>query len=160
MKTYKGIFKPKNPQKYKGDPSKIVWRSSWELVLMRHLDSHPDIIEWASEEFSIPYRSPIDNKLHRYFPDFWIKKRTKTGKIEVDVIEVKPNSQTKPPKIRRRITPSYINEVKTWGVNEAKWAAAREFCEDRKWNFVIMDELGLVRVPFLIGESWICHVNL
>ena len=143
MKSYKGVFRPKNPKKYKGDPSKIVWRSSWELLLMKHLDTHPDVLEWASEEFSIPYRSPVDGRVHRYFPDFWVKKRSPDGKIEVVVIEVKPHHQTIPPKTKSKPTAKYINEVATWGINSAKWDAARDFCEDRKWKFVIMDEHSL-----------------
>lgn len=110
---------------------------------MKHLDSHPDVIEWASEEFSIPYRSPIDGKVHRYFPDFWVKKRGPDGKVEVIVIEVKPKTQTAPPVAKTKTTPRYIKEVATWGINSAKWAAAQEFCEDRKWKFVIMDEHAL-----------------
>lgn len=147
MKSYKGMFRPRNPKKYRGDPTKICWRSSWELVLMKHLDSHPDVLEWASEEFSIPYRSPIDGRVHRYFPDFWVKKRSPDGKIEVVVIEVKPQHQTVPPKPKSKPTPRYLNEVATWGVNSAKWAAAREFCEDRKWRFIIMDEKSLGLKP-------------
>ena len=88
--AYKGYFVPKNPQKYRGDPSNIIYRSRWELKLMMNIDTHPDIIEWASEEFSIAYRSPIDNKVHRYFPDFLVRKKDPTGQIKTMVIEVKP----------------------------------------------------------------------
>lgn len=143
MKSYKGRFVPRNPKKYRGDPAGIVWRSTWELALMKHLDAHPDVIEWASEEFSIPYMSPIDGRVHRYFPDFWVKRRGVDGRVEVIVIEVKPAYQTQPPKVRSKASPKYINEVKTWGVNTAKWAAAKEFCEDRRWKFVVLDEYGL-----------------
>lgn len=109
---------------------------------MGYLDKHPDILEWASEEFSIPYRSPIDNKIHRYFPDFWVK-QTKNGVIETVLIEVKPRAQTKPPRPQTKRTKQYINEVKTWGINSAKWKAAQEFCDDRKWKFLIFDEYSL-----------------
>lgn len=114
---------------------------------MKHLDTHPGVLEWASEEFSIPYRSPIDGKVHRYFPDFWVKKRSPDGKIEVVVIEVKPEAQTKPPTppktTKKKPSQRYLSEVATWGVNSAKWAAAQDFCEDRKWKFIIMDEHAL-----------------
>ena len=113
---------------------------------MIYLDNHPEIDQWSSEEFAIPYKSPIDGKFHRYFPDFWVKK--KNG--QVMVIEVKPKAQTKPPDIKNknktptgRISRRYLREVKTWGVNEAKWKAAKEFCEDRKWDFKIMTEKEL-----------------
>ena len=65
----KGMFKPKNPQKYRGDPTNIIYRSSFELKLMVYLDQHPEVISWGSEEIIIPYKSPIDNRYHRYFVD-------------------------------------------------------------------------------------------
>lgn len=143
MKTYKGFFKPKNPTKYKGNPSNIVYRSSWELKLMIRLDEDPNIISWGSEEIVIPYRSPIDNKIHRYFVDFIVTKINKDGSKETVLIEVKPEKQTKPPKIQKNITKKYLTEVKNWGVNEAKWKAAKEYCEDRKWKFYIFTEKEL-----------------
>ena len=144
--AYRGIFRARNPNKYKGDPSKIIYRSRWELMVMQKLDSHPDVLEWSSEEIIIPYRSPIDGKVHRYFPDFWVKKRDRQGNIVQDLIEVKPYKQTKQPAIMEgKPNRRYINEVKTWGTNEAKWKAAQEYCKDRCWNFVIITEkeLGL-----------------
>lgn len=143
--SYKGYFKPKNPSKYKGDPTMIIYRSSYELKLMRYLDIHPDVLQWASEEFCVPYRSPIDGKIHRYYPDFFVKMKNKQGIIENLVIEIKPKIQTEPPKVGNKKTKKYIREVATWGINQAKWKAARSFCEDRKWKFVIMTEkeLGL-----------------
>ena len=101
-KTYKGYFKANNPQKYRGDPTKIIYRSSWELKLMLYLDSHPDIIWWQSEEVVIPYLSPIDNRIHRYFPDFLVKKKKADGTVEVEMIEIKPKKQTRPPKKPKR----------------------------------------------------------
>lgn len=141
--SYKGFFKPTNPAKYKGDPSNIVYRSSWELKFMRYLDAHRDVLEWSSEEFSIPYRSPVDGKLHRYFPDFKVKKKNPEGVVEVVVVEIKPAKETKPPAVQAKKTKQYLKEVYTWGVNSAKWKAARAFCEDRKWKFMIMTERDL-----------------
>jgi len=145
--SYKGFFKPKNPNRYKGDPTNIVYRSSWELKLMSYLDVHPDILEWSSEEFCIPYVSPIDKRIHRYFPDFYLKKKNIEGKIETLVIEVKPKNQVVPPTVVKtktsKPTKRYVREVMTYGVNEAKWKAAQAFCEDRKWKFMIMTESEL-----------------
>lgn len=138
--SYKGYFKPKNPEKYRGDPTNIIYRSSWELKLMRWLDHHPDVIEWASEELCIPYRSPIDNKIHRYFPDFKIKKKNNNGIVETLVIEVKPKAQSVEPRVQKKPSRRYIREVVTFGINSAKWKAAKEYCEDRKWKFVVMTE--------------------
>ena len=143
MAPYQGYFKPKNPQKYKGDPTNIIYRSSWELKLMRYLDEHKDVIRWCSEEIVIPYRSPIDGKIHRYFPDFLVTKINSQGLQETALIEVKPKSQTQPPKRQQKITKRYLTEVKTWGVNEAKWCAATEYCKDRGWQFHIFTEKEL-----------------
>jgi hypothetical protein len=141
--AYKGYFRPKNPDKYKGNPTNIIYRSRWELKLMSNLDEHPDVIQWSSEEFCIPYRSPVDGRIHRYFPDFWVKKRNPDGSFESIVIEVKPAAQCVPPKQQEKPTRRYINEVYTWGINSAKWKAAQEFCADRKWKFTIFTEKEL-----------------
>jgi hypothetical protein len=140
---HQGYFKPKFPQKYKGDPTNIIYRSGWELKFMFYVDSHPEIIEWGSEEFFIPYRSPIDNRIHRYFPDFYIKKKSKNGVIETIVVEIKPLKQTMEPQRQQKKTKRYINEVMTWGINSSKWNAAKRFCEDRNWKFMILTEKEL-----------------
>ena len=101
--SYKGLFKPTNPYKYKGNPLNIVYRSRWELKFMAYLDAHEDIIKWSSEELIIPYRSPIDNKIHRYFPDFVVKKRNRDGVIETVIIEIKPAKETVAPKPQKNI---------------------------------------------------------
>jgi len=142
-KYNKGKFKPKNPLKYKGNPTEIYYRSSWELKLMLYLDDHKDVVSWCSEEVIIPYRSPVDGRVHRYYPDFLVTKINNEGKKETALIEVKPAKQTVPPKKKDKITRSYITEVKTWGVNEAKWKAALEFCNDRGWSFHIFTEKEL-----------------
>jgi hypothetical protein len=143
---YQGRFKPKNPKKYMGDPTNIIYRSRWELRLMRYIDEHPKVIKWGSEELVIPYLSPIDGKYHRYFTDFVVKQINKEGKKETIVIEVKPKSQTIAPDSRNaktktgRNSPKYIREVATYGINQAKWKAAEEFCKDRGWKFQILTE--------------------
>ena len=139
MKYYQGKFKPKNPHKYVGDIRNINYRSGWECRVMLHLDNNSDILEWSSEEIIIPYRSPLDGKIHRYYPDFKIKTINKC----IILIEVKPHKQTQEPKIQKRMTKGYITEVKTCGVNQAKWKAAQEFCEYRGWAFSIMTEKDL-----------------
>lgn len=141
-KYNQGFFKPKHPEKYRGDPTNIVYRSGWELRLMSHFDLHPDVIWWSSEERIIPYRSPVDNRVHRYFPDFLIHTRTKDGKTRTTLIEVKPKNQTVPPKPQsgRNSKKRYLQEVMTWGVNQQKWKAAEEYCKDRGWSFMVMTE--------------------
>jgi hypothetical protein len=143
MASYKGLFKPKNPQKYKGNPSNIIYRSRWELKMMAFLDSRNDIVSWGSEEIIIPYRSPIDGRIHRYYPDFIVTKINKDGIKETSIIEIKPANQTKAPVRQEKITKRYLTEVKTWGINEAKWKAAADFCIIRGWTFHIFTEKEL-----------------
>ena len=71
--AYKGLYKIKNLSKYKGNPAKVTYRSLWERKFMVYCDNNPNILKWSSEEIIIPYRSPIDKRIHRYFPDFWIQ---------------------------------------------------------------------------------------
>lgn len=141
-KYYNGKFKPQNPKKYIGDVKNIVYRSSWEFKYMRNLDTDPNIISWASEEFSIPYISPVDGKPHRYFPDFIIKKKDAVGKIRTCVIEIKPAGQTKKPKATKN-RKKLINESATYLVNQAKWAAADIWCQRNKYEFQILTEKEL-----------------
>jgi hypothetical protein len=143
-KTYKGWFKPTNPSKYKGDANNIIYRSSWERRVMKWLDEHPDVIWWGSEELYIPYRSPIDNRVHRYFPDFIAKMRQKNGLVMTYIIEVKPLAQTKQP-VQKKKTRKYLQEAATYVVNQEKWKAADIFCQEHGWKFMIMTEkeLGL-----------------
>ena len=143
QRSYQGRFQPSYPGKYKGDPTNIIYRSLWERKLMVWCDRNESILEWGSEEIVIPYRSPVDGRIHRYFPDFYIRARTRQGGIEKFIIEVKPKAQCAPPKKPKRQTKRYINEVKTYAVNDAKWKAAKEFCDDRRMKFIILTEKEL-----------------
>jgi hypothetical protein len=138
----KGRFRPKNPQKYKGDATNIIYRSTWEIKVIRYLDENPNIIWWGSEELPIPYISPIDKRKHRYFPDFIAKIRKSDGKVMTYIIEVKPEKQTKPPTQKRK-TKTFIQEAMTYEVNKAKWYAAEEFCKDHGWQFLVLTEKHL-----------------
>ena len=141
--SYKGKYRPIHPEKYKGDPTNIIWRSLWERKFCVYCDSNTNIIEWQSEEFCIPYRSPIDNKIHRYFPDFFIKYKDTDGKIKSSLIEVKPFRQTAPPAKPKRQTKKYLSEAFEYAKNQAKWQAAREYCKDRMWEFKVLTEKEL-----------------
>jgi hypothetical protein len=141
--AYKGKYRPTNPKKYKGDPTNVIYRSLWERKFMCYCDLNDNILEWGSEEFFIPYRSPLDNRVHRYFPDFYIKYKKSNGSICRSIIEVKPDKQTRPPKKPKRQTKGYIYEVTQYVKNEAKWDAAKEFCKDRLWEFRIFTEKEL-----------------
>jgi len=138
----KGRFRPKNPQKYKGDANNIIYRSTWEIKVMNYLDDNPNVLWWGSEELPIPYYNPIDKKKHRYFPDFIAKMRKADGTIMTYIIEVKPEKQTQPPTQKRK-TKTYLQEAITYEVNKAKWYAAEEFCKDHGWQFLILTEKHL-----------------
>ena len=141
--AYKGKYYPSFPRKYKGDPTNIIYRSLWERKFMVYCDKNQNILEWASEEIAIPYRSPIDNRVHRYFPDFYMKVKETNGKIKNYVIEVKPAKQTIPPKKPKRQTKGYIREAYEYARNQAKWKMAKEFCADRQWEFKVVTEKEL-----------------
>lgn len=139
FKTYKGRYIPKNPEKYIGNPNEIIYRSNWEQRLFYRLDNDPGVIRWASEEFSIPYLSPIDNKIHRYFPDVYVENING----EKFVLEIKPSKQTQAPTKPSKNTKKYITEVSTYLINRSKWSAADRFCEEKGWQFKIVTEKDL-----------------
>ena len=133
--AYSGRYVPVNPKKYLGNPTNIIYRSLWERRVMVYLDTTSGVLEWSSEEIVIPYVSPVDGKVHRYFPDFFV--RTKTGAM---IVEVKPSGQTFMPVRKQKVTGKYLREVMVYGVNEAKWKAATDYCLDRGWKFKVLTE--------------------
>ena len=144
--SYKGRYTPQNPKKYRGDYKNIIYRSLWERKFMVYCDQSDNIIEWGSEEVIIPYVSPLDGRIHRYFPDFYIKVKQASGKLKKFIIEVKPKKQCSPPNPNpNRRTKRWISEVRTWGVNEAKWKYATEWCDNNGMEFKILteDDLGI-----------------
>lgn len=125
------------------------------MQMCLQLDSNPNILEWSSECTIIPYKSPLDNKVHRYFPDFWVKKKLPNGTIEENLLEVKPLSESLPPKPNAN-KKSFEKAVKTYAVNRAKWEAAKRYCDLKGQKFFVIsktsnqkfmilneDELGL-----------------
>jgi hypothetical protein len=142
-RSYKGRFVPKNLSKYIGNPTNIVYRSSWELKLMEFLDSQPNVLKWCSEEVVIPYYNPVDGKMHRYFMDFFVLYKNAMGQEVRKLIEVKPYAQTIPPKKPLKMTKSYKRAVIAYATNQAKWKAARLFCEQKDMIFDIFTEYHL-----------------
>jgi hypothetical protein len=138
--SYKGKYQPSFPKKYKGNPTNIVYRSLWERKFMIYCDTNENILEWFSEEIAVPYRSPIDNKIHRYFPDFYIKVKESNGQIKKYIIEIKPKKQTIEPIPQKKKTKGYIYEVYEYVKNQAKWKAAEEWCADKGYEFKVLTE--------------------
>jgi len=144
MRTHKGKYKIKNRKKYKGDADNIIYRSGWERYAFQWCDTQPQITEWSSEEVVVPYYYEVDKKYHRYFMDLKIKLN---GKIYL--IEIKPDSQTKPPKVPSRKTKRYINEGMTYVKNMNKWKAADQYAKDRGWSFEIWTEKTLTKMGIM-----------
>ena len=142
---HKRKYKPIFPEKYTGDPTNIIMRSSWETRFALWCDKNPAIIKWSSEETVVPYRCPTDNKVHRYFIDFKIQVKDKEGKLKTYLVEIKPEMQTIPPVFPGKKTQRYLIESLTFLKNQAKWKAATEYAKDRGWEFKIITEkhLGL-----------------
>ena len=140
-----GRYRPSNIKKYRGDYRNIIYRSSWEKVFMAYCDRNDNIIEWGSEEVIIPYRSPLDNRLHRYFPDFYVKVKDKSGAPKKYIIEIKPKRQCVAPKIQKTKNRKYVREVMEYAKNQAKWDAAEDSCADRRMEFKVLteDDLGV-----------------
>jgi len=141
--AYSGKYQPSFPKKYKGDPTNIIYRSLWERKFMRYSDLNENILEWGSEEIIVPYRSPVDRRVHRYFPDFYINIKESNKSIKKYLIEIKPKKQTVPPKKPQRQTKGYLREAYEYAKNQSKWAAAREYCADRGWEFKVITEIEL-----------------
>lgn len=129
----KGFFSPVNPDKYIGDPKNIVYRSGLEKRYMKYFDNHPEIIKWASEEFFIPYRSPFTNRTHRYFIDFYIKKKDGLEYI----IEIKPSGKLKKPKKKGKW---WRENMVEYVINQCKFKAAKEYAKAHGLVFEIMTE--------------------
>lgn len=139
-KFKQGLFIPKNPQKYTGDVSNIVYRSSWELRAFQWADLTPSVVQWSSEETIIPYLCETDGRYHRYFIDLKLKIRSTNNVISDYVVEIKPYAQTQPPKYPGKQTKRYLEEVETFIKNQSKWKAARKYAEERNMQFVILTE--------------------
>lgn len=140
---HKRRFVPVFPEKYSGDPTNIIMRSSWESVFANWCDKNPAVVKWLSEETVIPYRCPTDNRLHRYFVDFKIQIKNKEGLLKTYLVEIKPENQCSPPVYPGKRTQRYLVESMTFIKNQAKWAAAREYAKDRNWEFMILTEKHL-----------------
>lgn len=135
--TMKGRFIPKNPQKYLGNPANIIFRSSWEVRLFQWLDRTPAVMQWASEEFSIPYLSPADNAVHQYFPDALVIYKDKFGNLKKEIVEIKPYKETV-------LTPRATDRDKyALMINQAKWKAAARFAELQGMTFRVITEKSM-----------------
>ena len=151
--AYKGMYQLINEEKYKGNTcdGKIKYLSLWERTVMKFFDNSSCILSWiaptGNKDLCVPYLFPDPKtkqlKAHRYYPDFVILAKTNDGKEKVIMIEVKPLSQTLPPKQPKKKTRKYFTICKTYAVNITKWDAATKFCKERNWKFQIITEKNI-----------------
>ncbi len=144
-KYRQGWFKPRNPEKYIGDITKIRYMSSWELHTDKFLDGNPNVIAWNSEEIAIPYLKPTDQRVHYYYPDYWVKYRNKHGEIVEEIWEVKPSKEVSKPKIVGKHKKYQLIESITYAINQAKWRAAEFYCKKHGYKFRLMTESQLFK---------------
>lgn len=134
-----GIYKPKHPEKYVGDATKIIFRSSLELRYIKYFDENPNILRWGSEEIQIPYISPKDGRMHRYFPDFIVESLGKDGKKRKFIFEIKPKQQTIAPTGNPK-SRKFLREALTYSINSAKWHFADKYAKKHNAQFVVLTE--------------------
>lgn len=141
--SFSGKYFPKNVYKYIGDPSQIIYRSSWEKRFCIWCDDSPEVSKWSSEPFEIQYVSPIDKKVHEYFVDFYIRVE-KDGGVDEYLVEVKPKKQLKKPDPPKKNTTAaletYNEQVRTYLINSAKFAAAKVYAAKRGFKFIVVTE--------------------
>jgi hypothetical protein len=142
LKYRQGIFRPLHPEKYKGT-FPIFTRSSWEMKACRFFDHNPNVISWGSESVVIPYQNPLTGRVSRYFVDFVVTIRDKSGEIKKYLIEIKPQSQTIPPVQKNKNTKTILRQQAEYIKNQAKWKAAQSFSESKGYTFTILTEKHL-----------------
>lgn len=141
--AYRGKWKPRNPAKYRGDIHNITYRSSWELKAFNWCDQRSNVLVWSSEETIIPYKSPVDGQAHRYFVDLKFTIKNADGTNTTYLAEIKPAKFTQKPVTPSRKSKRYIEECFMYATNQAKWDAARQFCERKGYKFIILTEKEL-----------------
>ena len=138
-KFRQGKFRIQNIEKYKGNSTNIIYRSSWEKRVMAFFDTSSNVKWWNSEGLIVPYFNPLTKRVHNYFPDFVYMSNSDTAYM----IEIKPFRETQPPSKRMR---NYKSAVFTYIVNQSKWKQAQEFCAKQNWKFVVWTEKELAKM--------------
>ena len=134
--AYKGRYKIKNPDKYLGNPTNVIFRYLWERNTFRWCENNPKVRAWSSEEIVVPYKCKVDNKLHRYFVDLYVE----MNNGQTILVEFKPKKETLPPKQPKRKTKKFLNEVITFSKNQDKWEAADQYARHKGWKFQVWTE--------------------
>jgi hypothetical protein len=128
-----GVYTVRNTQKYVGK-NKPRYRSGWEMTFMMFLDSNDNIVNWASESISIPYRNPITGRQSMYVPDFFVTYRDRNNQTRAELIEIKPKKQSL---IESKASDRDRAIV---AVNYAKWDAATKWARRQGLTFRVINE--------------------
>jgi len=137
-----GLYIPKYPHKYVGDVTKIRYMSSWELQTHAFFDNNPNVLRWSSETLAIPYWNPVKDRAAKYYPDYWIEYINSDREVVQEIVEVKPKSQTTPPRANKK---NKLYEQLVFETNKAKWMAATEFCKHHNLQFRIITEQSIFK---------------
>lgn len=138
-------FKPLHPEKYIGDPNEIIIRSSWEERVFQFCDNNYNVLRWGSEEIAIPYMKPFPGgmKPAKYFPDLYVEYIDREGKLNREIVEVKPQKFTRASKARNQATKAFENMQ--YVVNMAKFTAADNWCKKHGIKFLVLSENSIFR---------------
>lgn len=143
-KFHQGYYKPVNPNKYIGNSNNIIYRSNWEKMFLIYCDTNPNILKYASEEIFIPYISSVDGKEHRYFVDFSIYVKQKSGEVKKFLIEIKPFRQTVVPVHKQgKSQARFLAEMQEYMRNQDKWKYAKQYAESHDCTFLVLTEKDL-----------------
>lgn len=147
-KCKKNVYQLTEEEKLKYIGSDLpIYRSSWEERVMYYFTHNKNVVRWSSEKVVIPYKNPLDGKVHRYYVDFYCEMMSNSGNIGKYLVEVKPKKQCIPPIVPKNKTAKakarYNKEAEVFIINQAKWKAANAFSESKGWKFVILTEEDL-----------------
>ena len=102
---------------------------------MNFCDSNNNVLYWASEAISVPYRNPFTGQPKNYIPDFFVVYQNKHGKNIAEIVEIKPKKQS--------IIESKVANAKdrmVVAINHAKWQAAMAYCKHHGYTFRVITE--------------------
>jgi len=141
-----GYFNCLHPEKYNGS-FPIIYRSSLELKFLRWCDGASHVTNWTSESYIVPYQSPLDGKIHKYFIDNSITLKDKNGIEHKFLVEIKPLRMTKPPtESKKKSTATLLYEKTNWIKNQSKWRSAEQFAAKKGMKFIILTEEDLIKL--------------
>jgi len=148
-KYHQGYYKLVNPMKYIGNPTEVIFRSSWEYKFMIYCDLNSGVLKWGSEVFKIPYNDRMGHP-HVYIPDFYLETKNKDhdGLMNRFLVEIKPDKEIREPvipngNISEKKLKALEYQITAWQKNKYKWVYAMEWCKARDIKFWLVTEENL-----------------